>query len=272
MFSSHTKVGPERDSTRPAMTERTTRTWYGRRRRQLPRKPTPKGGYDLYRGYDAPEQQEVREAPARRPTVDLALTAFVLGLVALLLSFIPVIRYVGAVFALAAVVTAVRELATHDPGARIQYKGAAARSERFARLGRFFAILALAVVVATTLWGVKEGADDRAKERPGSTGKVLDDDLNVEFGPFTREVDAAGVETMGVEVTLKNKSGERRSFDVVVEGLNADGQRIDSHRLLEHNLIPSEERTVSAFTAVDDATAEALEDATFRVATATSAR
>lgn len=239
-----------------------SRTWYGRRRKPSARKATPKGGYDRYRGYDAPEEkQEVRKG------VDLSVTAFTMGSAAFVLAWWPYLKFVGIVLAFGAIVLATRELSRHDPESRILMRGAAAHAERFARTGRTVALIALIVVVGNGLWAMKTAHDDRAKASGGATAMVLSD-LDVQFSPFQVGVNGVGQAIRALPITVQNKTGSTCTYQVQFEALDAQGQRVASEELVEPSMRPNETRVRNAFQFVDEPTTEALKTATFRVANA----
>lgn len=240
-----------------------SRTWYGRRRKPTARKATPKGGYDRYRGYDAPEEREFT-----RTGVDLSITAFGMGIGALLLAWWPYLKFLGLVLALGAIVMATRELSRHDPESRILMRGAAAKAERYARTGRTFALIAILVVVGNGLWAMKTAADDRKKASGGATAMVLSD-LDVQMGTFTTGVNGVGQPVRALPVTVQNRTDDRCTFRLQWEGLNPDGARIASDEMLELSMRPGEVRTRNVFQFVDEQTTDELKTATFRVATAT---
>jgi hypothetical protein len=244
--------------------ERPGRTWYGKRKKPTVRKATPKGGYDRYRGYDAVEYVEPKPAKS----VDFSMSALVLGASALLLAWWPILKYLGLIFAMAAVVMATRELSRFDPAARVRMKGEAAHAERYARTGRTLALVAVAVVIGNSLWGLKTAHDDKLKASGSGTGKVLDD-VRVDFGAFTTGYNGVGQPIRSLPVTIKNRSGATHSFDILIEALNDKGQRISSDELLEQAMSPGETRQQALFQFVDDPTTNSLKAATFRVATAT---
>lgn len=246
--------------------ERESRTWYGRKRKPTVRKATPKGGYDRFRGYDVVEEV-ADEAPKG---VDVAAAILILGAISLVLSVVPIIKYVAALFAIVTVVLATREFVKQDPAARIRLKGKDVRDQRFCRIGRFLAILAIISVVTGTLWGIKQDRDNRIKSSATGTGKVLQQDLSVKFGPFEVGQDAVGAETRKLVVFLENKSGSTRSFETQIECLDSEGRRVASQILRAPKMKGGEERTLEAFGYVDSETTQALRSATCRVATAVS--
>ncbi len=240
-----------------------TRTWYGRRRKPAARKATPKGGYDRYRGYDALEEEEFTPSG-----VDLSVTAFAMGIAAIVLAWWPYLKFLGLVLALGSIVMATRELSRHDPESRILMRGAAAHAERFARTGRTFALIAILVVVGNGLWGMKTAADDRARA-DGDTALVLQQ-LDVQFGQFVTGVNGVGQPIRMLPVTIHNGSGDQKTFRVQLEALDANGQRVSSDELLELSMRAGETRARNAFQFVDEPTTEALKTATFRVAAASA--
>lgn len=240
----------------------TSRTWYGRRRKPTTRKATPKGGYDRYRGYDALEEPEFT-----RTGVDLSITAFGMGIGAIILAWWPYLKYVGLVLALGAIVMATRELSRHDPESRILMRGAAAKAERFARTGRTLALVAILVVVGNALWAMKTAADDRKKASGSATAMVLSD-LDVRMGAFTTGVNGVGQPIRFLPVTVQNRTDDRCTFRVQYEGLNADGERIAADEMLELSMRPGEIRERNVFQFVDEQTTDELKTATFRIATA----
>jgi hypothetical protein len=239
------------------------RTWYGKRRKPAVRKATPKGGYDRYRGYDAVDYVE----PKPVKSVDFSMSALVLGASALVLAWWPILKYIGLVFAMIAVVMATRELSRFDPAARIRMKGEAAHAERWARTGRTLALVAVAVVIGNSLWGLKTAHDDKVKASGGGTAQVLDD-AKVDFGLFTTGYNGVGQPIRSLPVTVKNRSGSTHSFDIQIEALNDKGQRVASDELLEQAMSPGETRDQALFQFVDDPTTNSLKTAHFRVAKA----
>ncbi|MGQ0631128.1 MAG: hypothetical protein ACT4P1_08795 [Sporichthyaceae bacterium] len=246
--------------------ERGKRAWYGLRRKPAPRIANPKGGYDRLRGYDAPEQDEEGE----REGVDVPAAILFLGVIALVLSVVPLIKYLAAGFALVAVILAAREFSRVDPTAKVRLHGRAVRDLRLIRIGRLVAILAIIAVVASTLWGMKQSRDDRIKASESGTALVLSQDVDVRFGTFTTGVDAIGAPTRFWPVFLVNKSGETRSFEILVEALNDSGVQIASQLLQAPKMSAGEERVMNAFEFVGSDTTQALKSARPKVAKATS--
>lgn len=250
--------------------EQQGRAWYGRKRKAAYKKAQPKGGYDRYKGYDAyDEDDEVEEAP--NSGVDIPVAILVVGIVSLVLSVVPLIQYIAVLFAIGTVVMATREFMRQDPAARIRLKGKEVRDQRLCRIGRFLAILAIIVVAAMTIWGIKTDRDNRIKASGNGTGLVLEQDLSVEFGTFEVGTDAVGAETRRLPLTVKNKSGGTKSCEAEIEAIKEDNTRIASQTIFAPKMKGGEERPLEAFGYVDAETTQELKSPTtkFRVATAT---
>lgn len=242
-----------------------SRTWYGKRKATW-RKATPKGGYDRFRGYDLLEDDE----PEQRQGVDMPASILVLAVVALALSFVPLIKYIAVLFAIVVLVLATREFSRQDPAARIRIKGKDVRDQRFCRIGRFLAVLAIFSVVASSLWAMKEDRDARIKGSGSGTDLVLKQDLSVKFGTFVVGEDAVGAQTRALPVYVENKAGGTCSFEFQVEALDSEGRRIDGQLMFAAKVKGGEEREMQAFGYVDAETTEELKTANFRIAEATS--
>ena len=195
--------------------------------------------------------------PPQKAGVDLALVALVLGTVALALSWVPIVKYVAAAFAAGGILLAV--LDTRRGAAEGWLPGV------MIRWARTLSVAALVVVVMTMLMAVRAGADAEKKASGNATSAVLDDDLGTKWGEFTETKDSIGVTHRGLLLTVKNKSGDINSFDVLVEAVNANGERITSEQLLVRNMKKGEEKQYNLFQFSDDLTAKALKTAEFRV-------
>lgn len=201
-------------------------------------------------------------APPPKPGVNLALSALVLGGVAFLLSFVPIVKYIGAIFAAGGLAVVAIEMRRSFEQSR--------KLPRAAFWGRFLSILALVVVVFTTVAGFKEGSNNGKKASGRATGMVLSQDLSVTFGPFSHVKNAVGQWENGLPIVVKNKSGDKKSFEFQVEALNPAGERIASEQQLHISMRSGEKRDSVLFANVDEPTAEALTTARFRVTNAAS--
>jgi hypothetical protein len=100
----------------------------------------------------------------------------------------------------------------------------------------------------------------------GNTEQILKNELDVTFGSFTRDADFTTMTRGKLSVTIRNKGGERATYNVQVEAVDADGNRIAEDNLYIANLGAGQSVTDDAFKFVDDDDYYKLTRATFKVA------
>jgi hypothetical protein len=99
-----------------------------------------------------------------------------------------------------------------------------------------------------------------------STDQILRNELDVTFGSFTRDTEYTYIKSGKLPVTVRNKGSERATYNVQVEAVDAEGNRIAEDNLYITNLGAGQSVTQDAFKFVDDADYYKLTRATFRVA------
>ncbi len=105
--------------------------------------------------------------------------------------------------------------------------------------------------------------DSIANSSGANTEQILKNELEVTFGDFTR-TDTKYRKDGKLPVTFRNKSGEKATFYVQVEALDADGNRVAEDTASVTSLSPGQSTTEDLFTYSEDV--EKIEGATFRVA------
>ncbi|WP_131811734.1 FxLYD domain-containing protein [Mycolicibacterium peregrinum] len=105
--------------------------------------------------------------------------------------------------------------------------------------------------------------DSIANSSGANTEQILENELEVTFGEFTR-TDTKYRKDGKLPVTFRNKSGEKASFYVQVEALDADGNRVAEDTASVTSLSPGQSTTEDLFTFSEDV--EKIQGATFRVA------
>ncbi|WKG03622.1 FxLYD domain-containing protein [Mycolicibacterium sp. HK-90] len=127
-------------------------------------------------------------------------------------------------------------------------------------------VIALIVFVAPVVLFAKVSGDlnDTISESTGDkTEQILENELEVSFGEFVR-TDTEYRESGKLPVTFRNKGGERATFYVQVEALDANGDRIAEDTASVTSLSPGQSTSEDLFTISDNV--DDLEAATFRVA------
>ena len=96
------------------------------------------------------------------------------------------------------------------------------------------------------------------------TEQILESELEVTFGDYVR-TDSKYYVSGKLPVTFRNKSNERATFNVHIEALDANGDRIAEDSVFVESLAPGQSTTKDVFTFTDDV--EAADSAeSFRVA------
>lgn len=98
-----------------------------------------------------------------------------------------------------------------------------------------------------------------------NTEKILDNDLDVDFGTFTRDRTYSSITVGKLPVTVHNKGSERATYSIQIEAVDASGDRIAEESVYVANLAPGQSVTKDVFTANSDNYDE-LTQATFKVA------
>ena len=192
-----------------------------------------------------------------------ATAALVLGIIGVVLSFIPFINNLAFILGVLALVFAVITL--------VKKKSVAT------------GIVALVLAVASmgiTLAMQKSVGDalDKAGEEinktiDDSTGKNTDDilknDVEVDLGTFTITQDEYGLQNSKLVVSVKNKTSEKKSFSIKIEAVDADGKRIDDDAVYANDLNAGQAQDFDAFTLVTSDKYDALKSATFKIVSAT---
>jgi hypothetical protein len=99
----------------------------------------------------------------------------------------------------------------------------------------------------------------------GNTEQILDDQLDVNFGAFTRDRTYSSLTIGKLPVTVHNKGSERATYNIQIEAVDANGDRIAEDTVYVANLAPGQSVTKETFTTNSDDYYE-LTKATFKVA------
>ena len=110
-------------------------------------------------------------------------------------------------------------------------------------------------------------ATDMVKDSSGgNTEQILDNDLDVTFGTFTRDMTYTTLKTGKLPVSIHNKGEKRATYSVQIEALDTAGNRITEDTVYVQNLAPGQSVTKDAFTFSDEDNYAKLTHATFNVA------
>jgi hypothetical protein len=131
----------------------------------------------------------------------------------------------------------------------------------------FLVFLAPSILFKSTVNEVMSNSNELMNNSSGAnTEQILDDELDVDFGTFTRDRTYSSLTVGKLPVTVKNKGSERAAmYNIQIEAVDANGDRMAEDTFYVTNLAPGQSATKDVFTNSIDNYSE-LTDATFRVA------
>lgn len=199
--------------------------------------------------------------PAAKPSKSAAaITAMVLGIVAIVISPMPIINNFAFILGIIALIFAIVALVGTSKG-RKSGKG-------FAITGLILSIVSLVIVLATqaTYAAVLDEASNSLDRAAGNaTEEVLGTDVDVQSGNFTLKKDGYGMITSELPITVKNLTDESASFTIQLEAVDENGDRIMQDTVYASSLGAGQSQTFKAFTWVTSDDYEAMKTAKFNI-------
>lgn len=201
-------------------------------------------------------------------TSGLAIAGFIIAILAILGSWVPIINNVSFFFALVALIFGIIGLVAIKKGKRV--------GQGLAVATIILSILTFVVVIASqSFFGkvadeVGKSVDESVSDFDGSnTDKLLKSSVDVTLGDFVHNPGAEAAytydDTTELPVTIKNKSSEKASYTVKIEAVGADGTRVAEDTLYVNDLNPGQSVSEKAFKYVEESKLEAVKAATFKV-------
>lgn len=189
-----------------------------------------------------------------KKTSGFGTAGLVLGIMAIIFSFIPIISYLAFILGGLAFIFSVVSLIKRA-------------SKGVAIAGLILAIIAIFMANAMHE-GVKTAVNDFSNSLDTMTGintdAVLKDYLDVSIGKFEVDEDEFVTNTKLV-VTLKNKSSEKKSFDVKIEAVDKDGNRIDDDTAYVSDLGAGQSQKKELFTLITSDKVKEYKNAKFKI-------
>ena len=189
----------------------------------------------------------------------LATAALVLGIIGVILSFVPIINnlafVMGGLALIFAIVTLVKKKSITT--------SIVALVLAIASMG---ITLAMQKTVGDALDKAGEEISNSINDATGeNTDAILEHDVLVEFGAFEVTTDEYGIEGGKLSLAVTNKASDQHSYSIQIEALNADNARIAEDTVYVNNHGAGQTQNVEAFTLTTTDTYEALKIATFKV-------
>jgi hypothetical protein len=192
-----------------------------------------------------------------------AVIAFIIAIIALLLSAVPIINNFAFVLAILALIVGI-------VGYKKTSKGKL-QGRKMSIISIVLALLAGAIVLAsqafysdtidTATQEVEQSLDSATGE---NTDELLANDVDVEIGKFKIAEDDFITET-SLPVKITNKNSEVKSYDIKIEAVDASGKRITEDTVYVDSLGSNQSQELKAFEFVDTDKIPELKKAEFKV-------
>ena len=236
---------------------------------------TSKDAGQAHQGADKTKQQQnaptanltnsAGNAPAKVKTSGLGIAALVLGILAIIGSWIPIlnnisgfIAFIGAILGIIGIVMVVKS------------KGAKS-GKGVAIAGTIISIIAIVVVFATqSLYSsaidtaANSASESLDKAAGNATDELLKNDVSVDFGEYTVE-DKTYYKSGQLNVTVTNKASEAKSYTIQIEAVDASGNRIEDGYAYVNKLQSGQSETQELFMAMTDDKVAQFQGASFKV-------
>ena len=192
----------------------------------------------------------------------LATAALVLGIIGVVLSFVPIINNLAFIMGGLALIFAIITLVKR----KSIVTGIISLVLAVASMG---ITLAMQKSVGDALDKAGDEINTSIDNASGeNTDDILKNDVDITLGEFTVTEGEYGIQDSKLVVTVKNKTSEKQSFSIKIEAVDADGTRIEDDTVYVNDLAAGQSQNIDAFTLVASDKYEALKAATFKVASA----
>ena len=193
----------------------------------------------------------------------IAISGFIIAILAILGSAIPILNNVSFFFAIVSLVLGVIGLIAIKRNKRVG-QGLAIATIVLSAL-TFVVVLATQSFYGKVAEDVGNSVSESVNDFDGTnTDKLLETSVDVTIGEFTATNDGY-VDSTELPVTIKNKATEKASYTIKIEAVDADGARIADSTLYITDLNSGQSMSVKAFTFVESDKIEALKAATFKI-------
>ena len=185
----------------------------------------------------------------------LSTAGMVLGIIGVVLSFIPIINNGAFFLGILALIFGIIGIVKNSK------KGKAIAA---VILGILTIVITLAMQSA-----VSDALDETSKELDKITGnsteEVLEKEVNVTLGKLQITTDEYGLTNSKMIVTVKNITDKKKSYSLHIEALDTNGNRINEDYVYANDLNPGQSQDFEIFTYIEDSKIDAMKSATFKI-------
>ena len=172
----------------------------------------------------------------------LATAGMVLGIIGVVLSFIPIINNIAFFIGILALIFGI-----------IGIVKKAGKGKAIA--GIVLGILSIAITLAMQS-AVSDSIDETSKELDKITGnsteEVLKTEVNVTLGDLQISKDEYGLTDSKMVVTVKNITDKKKSYSLHIEAVDANGNRIQEDYVYANDLSAGQTQNFEIFTYIDN--------------------
>ncbi|HMS93389.1 MAG TPA: FxLYD domain-containing protein [Candidatus Saccharibacteria bacterium] len=188
-----------------------------------------------------------------------ATAALVLGIIGVVLSFIPIINNAAFVLGALALIFAIVAL--------VKKKSIATAVAAFVlAVASMGTTLAMQKSVGDALEKVGDEISKTADDMSGNnTEDILKNDVQVDLGQFEVIESEYGLQSSKLVVSVNNKMSKKKSFSIQIEAVDADGKRLADDTIYANDLNAGQSQDFEAFTLVQSDKYESLKTATFKI-------
>ena len=214
----------------------------------------------------APAPQRPRE-PQHQGAGGLVITGFVLAIVAIVLCFVPIVNNFAFVLAVVGLIFGIIGLVGASKG-KHGGKGLAIAAIVISVVSGI-GVLASQAFYSAALNQVSESFDDVSASLDAAAGDHTDDllsnELDVTLGAFSVTTDQYGLQTTALPVHVTNKSNESHLYNIQIEAVDPQGNRIDDDYISVDGLAPGQSQDFKAFTLVTSDKVDTFKTAQFKI-------
>lgn len=185
----------------------------------------------------------------------LSTASLVLGIIGICTSFIPIVNNVSFILGGLAIIFAVISLVKRAGTGK-------------AVAGLVIAIIAIVVTIQSQKVlsdGINTISNSIDKATGASTEEVLKNDVEVSLGNFEATTDEYGITNTKLVATVKNKLSESKSFNIHVEAVDSNGNRIAEDYIYANNLGAGQTQQIEIFNLVQSDKVDSLKKANYKI-------
>ena len=189
----------------------------------------------------------------------LCTAGLVLGIIGVCTSFIPIINNLSFFLGVLAVIFGLVSIKRASKGKMIDT----------IILGILSIVITLMMQKATsdTLDTISNSIDNMSG---GNTDQVLNTEVDVKLGDFEVTEGDYGLTNTKLTVTVTNKTNETKSFNIQIEAVDENGNRINQDYVYANNLTAGQSQNFDLFQYVSSEQIDAMKNATFNIVEASS--